>query len=183
MATATIERPTELRDCKEYREAAETLERVQGETVETEKELHAVKSRLNSRSLEIESDAVLAGEFDLSENGDLRSRHNDLVALRRAQQAAIVKQQTTLNGARSRASVQICDAHRDEYRELMEQTRSAAEELLRLTKSRMEMRDDLKSRGISWYLPAVRPLELNIRLPELLTDCSDAIAELSKETD
>ena len=183
MATATIERPTELNDCKAYREAHETLERVQREQAATELELQDVDQRLKSKSLAVEADAVLAGGYDLSENGNLRSRYNDLVSLRAAQTAAIEKQQRAVNEARTKASVAVCKGHQAEYRDLIEQTRDAAEELLRLTKSRMDMRDDLKSRGVSWYLPSVRPLELDIRLPGLLADCTDALAELSKDTD
>lgn len=183
MTTTTLERPTELADAPEYRQARETLERVQREQAETELELRDVDQRLKSRSLAVEADAVLAGGYDLSENGNLRSRYNDLVALRAAQTAAIEKQQMTVNQAKTRASVLVCKGHQDEYRDLIEQTRDAAEELVRLTQSRMDLHADFKSRGIGWYLPSIRHLELPTRLPELVTDCSDALTELSKDTD
>ena len=178
-----MEKPTELGDVKEYRLAHETLERVKSEMAATETEMQDVDQRLKSRSLEIEADAVLSGEFDLSENGNLRSRYNDLVALRKAQQAAIQKQQAIVNQAATRASVQICDAHRDEYRALVEQTRDAAEELQRLTKVRQDMHGNLKTAGVNWYLPVLRLLELDTRLPALLSDCDEGLAELSKGED
>ena len=47
----------------------------------------------------------------------------------------------------------------------------------------MQMQSDLKSRGINWYLPILRPLELDTRLPALLKDCDEALAELNRGED
>jgi hypothetical protein len=179
--TKTQERPTNLDDVEAYQSALAVLQRVQAEHAATQEAINAIDRQTISGDLQAEADAILDGSFNPELNGALRLKRADLVRVKTAQETAIAKQVVVVDRAKGSASMAICDGHADQYRELLERTRAAADELAELTKDRLDLREDLKERGVSWSLPSVRLFELDRRLPGLIGDIDEALAELDKE--